>query len=108
MDVAERLAERLAIIRSGRILLQTSVKSLKERYRGKYSLEVFCENNTKKEVISLLKGDADLVHTNPLRFLVSDRDVVDVVKKKFPSLDFSLQPVSLEDIYLRVYNEVEA
>ncbi len=108
MDVAERLSDTVAIIRSGRILLQTSVKSLKERYRGKYSLEVFCENSTKEEVISLLKGDADLVHKNPLRFLVSNTDVADVVKKKFPLLDFSLQPVSLEDIYLRVYNEVEA
>lgn len=107
MDVAERLSDTVAIIRSGRILLQTSLKSLKEKYRGKYSLEVFCENSTKKEVISLLQDNADLVHTNPLRFLVSDRDVVDVVKTKFPSLDFSLQPVSLEDIYL-MYNQVEA
>jgi len=109
MDVAERLSDSVGIIRSGEILLQTSLKTLKEQYQGKYSLEVFCGSSVTDQIVAFFRefSSVEVLHRCPPRFLIWDgEDIVKEARKKFQTLEFSLRSVSLEDIYLKVYNTV--
>ncbi len=109
MDVAERLSNTVAIIRSGTILLQTSLKTLKEEYRGKYSLEVFCDSSQKEKILAFFSefSSVDIIHESPPRFMIWDgEDIIREARKRFETLEFSLRSVSLEDIYLKTYNSV--
>lgn len=109
MDVAERLSNTVAIIRSGTILLQTSLKTLKEEYRGKYSLEVFCDSSQKAKILAFFSefSSVDVIHESPPRFLIwNGEDIIQKARKRFETLEFSLRSVSLEDIYLKTYNSV--
>ncbi len=107
MDVAERLSDAVAIIRSGRILLQTPFRELEEEYRGKYSLEVFCDVSEGEAILAFFQefSSVEIIHKKPPRFLIIDgEDIVKEARKRFQNLEFSLRSVSLEDIYLKIYN----
>lgn len=109
MDVAERLSDTVGIIRSGTVLLQTSLKILKEQYQRKYSLEVFCDTSMTDQIVAFFQefSSVEVLHETPPRFLIWDgEDIVTEARRKFCNLEFSLRSVSLEDIYLKVYNTV--
>lgn len=109
MEVAERLSDNVAIIRSGEILQETSLKKLKEQYHKKYSLEVFCDPSMSPHIITFFSefSSAELIHATPPRFLIWDgEEMLKEARKTFPHLEFLLRSVSLEDIYLKIYNSV--
>ncbi len=106
MDIAERLSDKVAIIRSGKIVQETSLKPLIAKFRGRYSLEILCDPSMRRDILRFFQefSSAELVHEDPPRFLVCDgEDIVKEARKKFPTAEFSLRSVSLEDIYLKLY-----
>jgi len=112
LNEAEMLADRIAIIRRGRIVALGSAAELKAQLLGDTVLELRLAQTLDgllADVEDLVEvedyGDTWLRYSTPEPERVNPRLLQQLAERGVPVVTLSEMPRSLEDVYLRIVNE---
>jgi lipooligosaccharide transport system ATP-binding protein len=103
MDEAEQLCDRLAIMESGKFLVEGTPKELIQSVVGPCVMEVMDPNGT--EIEMYLGSTGDHIERSADRIYVYSRQCQVVqaeFKKKYPDVYSTVRPATLEDVFLKL------
>ncbi|MBD3196154.1 MAG: ATP-binding cassette domain-containing protein [Candidatus Lokiarchaeota archaeon] len=100
LSEVEKICDRVAIIRKGRIVTEEKIENLKKKKGKKIRLKIK-ESPDKLRSIPNVKIENDWIE------FVTEDNIDKVIKKiaHFTVLDLEIQEFSLEDIFMRYYDE---
>ncbi len=102
LSEVEKICDRVAIIRKGRIVAEEKIENLKKKKGKKIRLKIK-ESPEKLQSIPNVKIVDDWIE------FVTEDNIDEVIKKiaNYTVLDLEIQEFSLEDIFMRYYDEEE-
>jgi len=113
LSEAESLADQIAIVYNGRILIKGQVEELKREILGPVEFEIQISGDLPTRIIKLPAGVVLLNnHTNILRFQVEDpcnanpQLIKELIRRKIDVISVKEVPRSLEQVYLKVMEQV--
>jgi ABC-2 type transport system ATP-binding protein len=111
---AEELADKVAIIRKGRIILNDDLDNLKRSMLGPLEYEARFTKHIDHDVVFELPGGVVLsgIGCDWLRFKIEDPTISNlpliksILKQKLPLMSFQIVPQTLEEAYLVANNQI--